>query len=191
QDRGFVLIQNTRPVTYAALPVMEALHTLKKQKQEELDGEIAKIDDLGKRLEGKIKASPLPDLDAGETVWTLKGRKAIYSKIGAMIANSKKRVLIASTDEGLRRKLKIHFKEIEKARKRGVRINFVSKTDSPEAVKIAHGLFKSELPARIVVADDQALLFLSEHAADADEEVGLWMQNPRLAETLHSLSTRG
>ncbi|MEM0475392.1 MAG: helix-turn-helix domain-containing protein [Candidatus Norongarragalinales archaeon] len=187
QDRGFVLIQQGRPVKYAALPIAEALKTLKKQRQNELAEELAKIDELGKELTSKIKVQAKSDAATGEHVWTLRGREAIYSKIAAMIAAAKKDIMIASTAEGLAHKLRAHEREIDKARSRGVRIHLVSDKAAlaaVEAAKIAHSVRESALPTRLVVADDQALLFLTDAKTKPDDEVGIWLHSPHFAQTL-------
>jgi len=193
QDRGFVLIQQGRPVKYAALPVSEALKTLKKQRQNELAEELGKIDDLGKELGGKIKVQT-KDVNAGEHVWTLRGREAIYSKMSAMIAAAKRDVVLASTAEGLAHKLRVHEKEIDKARNRGVKIHLVSDKaalNAVEAAKIAHSVRESALPTRLVVADDQALLFLTDAKTKPDDEVGIWVRSPHFAQTLKQTAGAG
>lgn len=187
QDRGFVLIQQGRPVKYAALPIGEALKTLKKQRQNDLTEELTKIDDLGKELGSKIKVQAKGTADAGEHVWTLRGREAIYSKMSAMIAASKRDVTIASTADGLAHKLRAHEKEIDKARSRGVKIHLVSDKaalNAVEAAKIAHSVRENALPTRLVVADDQALIFLTDAKTKPDEEVGVWLRSPHFAQTL-------
>ncbi len=187
QDRGFVLIQQGRPVKYAALPIAEALKTLKKQRQNDLSEELVKIDDLGKELGGKIKVQLKDAAGAGEHVWTLRGREAIYSKMSAMIAGAKKDVVLASTSEGLARKLRTHEKELDKAKSRGVKIHLISDKaalNAVEAAKIANSTHEGALPSRMVVADDQALIFLSDSKAKPDDEVGIWLRSPHFAQTL-------
>jgi sugar-specific transcriptional regulator TrmB len=188
QDRGFVLIQQGRPVKYAALPISEALKTLKKQRQNELADELTKIDGLGKELAGKIKVQAKDASGAvGEHVWTLRGREAIYSKMASMISAAKKDVTIASTAEGLAHKLRAHEKEIDKAKSRGVKIHLVSDKaalSAVEAAKIAHSTRETALPTRLVVADDQALLFLTDSKTKPDDEVGIWLRSPHFAQTL-------
>ncbi|MFH0974004.1 MAG: helix-turn-helix domain-containing protein [Candidatus Micrarchaeota archaeon] len=186
QDRGFVLIQQGRPVKYAALPISEALKTLKKHRQNELAEELTKIDDLGKELGGKIKVQVKDTAAAGEHTWTLRGREAIYSKMASMIANARKDVVIASTAEGMARKLRAHERELDKARNRGVKIHLVSEKSAlaGEAAKIAHSLHEGALPTRLVVADDQALIFLTDAKTKPDDEIGVWLRSPHFAQTL-------
>lgn len=186
QDKGFVAIQQGRPVRYSALPIFEAVKTLKKQRHRSLVGELAQMEVLGKGLQSKLKqVAPHERGTGAENVWTLKGRDAIYSKMASMLSKAKKHVLLSSSADGLKRKTRTHGKALEKARARGVKINFVSpEALRGDAARIAHKLHVKEIPTRMLLADDQALLFLTGHGASADEEIGLWVKSPHLAETL-------
>jgi len=181
QTKGFVLIQQGRPVKYAALPIGEAVKTLTKQRQTGLEEELEKIGDIGKRLSLKIKAQPAPAASADEAIWTLKGREAIYSKISSMIANAKQHVTIATDEKGWLRKSKAHGKEIEKASKRGAEVTVMAPVASVGIQSAMH--MAKELPSRMVLADDQALLFLSPKEAKAEEEIALWLKNPHFVQT--------
>lgn len=180
QGKGFVLIQQGRPVKYAALPIGEAVKTLKKQRQTGLEEELEKIEDIGKRLSLKIKTQNSPAASAEEAIWTLKGREAIYSKISSMIANAKEHVTVATDEKGWIRKSKAHGKEMEKAAKRGAEVTVIAPV-SNVGVQASH--MSKELPSRMVLADDQALLFLSPKEAKAEEETALWLKNPHFVQT--------
>ncbi|MEM4255611.1 MAG: helix-turn-helix domain-containing protein [Candidatus Norongarragalinales archaeon] len=181
QNKGFVLIQQGRPVKYAALPIGEAVKTLAKQRQAGLQEELEKIEDIGKKLSLKIKTQSSSALSSEETIWTLKGREAIYSKISSMIANAKQHVTIATDEKGWLRKSKAHGKEIDKAAKRGADITVIAPIASVGVQEATH--LSKELPSRMVLADDQALLFLSPKEAKAEEEMALWLKNPHFVQT--------
>lgn len=185
QDRGFVLIQQGRPVKYSALPITEAVKTLRKQREESLAGELTKIDELSKDLAAKLKPATSVAKAVQEQVWTLKGRDAIFSKMGLMLAAAKKHVVLASNREGALKKIKTHFKELAKAQERGVKVSIVAPLEPGEASGLP--LVSKQLPSRMLLADDQALLFLSEPTAKPDEETGVWLNSPRVVETLKKL----
>jgi hypothetical protein len=42
-----------------------------------------------------------------------------------------------------------------------------------------------------VVADDQALLFLTDNKAKPDDEVGIWLRSPHFAQTLKQTAGAG
>lgn len=187
QEKGFVQIQNTRPVKYAAIPISEAVVTLKKQREAGVLQEVQKIDEIGKELMDKIKSVKVPSRPSvEESVWTLKGREAIYSKLASMVQGARKHVVVSSTAEGLMSKYKAHSKEFEKAANRGVKLHFIapiSPSNAGELTKIAN-LQNKEMPTRMVLADDQALLFLTEEKTKPEDEVGLWIGSPHLVSTL-------
>ncbi len=185
QDKGFVLIQQGRPVKYSALPIEEAVKTLKKQREDSIVEEVAKLDELSKSLIAKLKPSLSQPKQIDEQVWTLKGRDAIYSKISSMLSNAKKNVVLASNREGALRKLKVHAKELQKAKERGVKIHIVAPLEPSEAGD--HALISKQLPGRMLISDDQALLFLSDLNSKPEEEVGVWLSSPHVVETLKKL----
>ncbi|VVB67834.1 Putative HTH-type transcriptional regulator TrmBL2 [Candidatus Norongarragalina meridionalis] len=185
QDKGFVLIQKGRPVKYSAIPLSEAVQTLKKIKQSDLAGELTRIDELSGSLQSKLKASASANAPTADAVWTLHGREAIYSKIGSMISGAKNHVTVVSTPEGAISKWNAHSKELTKAKKRGVEIKFITPLSSDaagEITKIA-SLHTKEMPTRMVLSDDQALVFLSDNKAKPEDEIGVWLKSPHLVET--------
>ncbi|HII38523.1 TPA: TrmB family transcriptional regulator [Candidatus Micrarchaeota archaeon] len=189
QEKGFVVLQPGRPVRYAALPLDEAIKTLGKQKQETALQEIAAIERIAESLNARIKGNKVADkFKASENVWTLKGRETIYSKLSSMISGASDHVIIVSSKDGAARKFKAHAAELTSAKQRGVNVRLVSSHAVPEATQLT-SFHKRTLPTRMAVADDQALLFLTEETAHPNEEVGLWISNPALAATLRQLTT--
>lgn len=187
QDKGFVAVQNGRPVRYSNLPLLEALKTLKKQRQAQLSEELTKIEEVGSELSERIALSTAVEKPAGEEfVWTLKGREAIYSKLASMIEGSRKHVVLSTSAQGVRRKLGEHGKLLEKAKNRGVKLQVIApleKSQAGDVTRIAK-LSMQSLPTRFVLADDQALVFLTGEGTDAEDETALWVQNPHFANTL-------
>lgn len=191
QGKGFVAVQKGRPVKYRALPIVEAVKTLKRQKQESLVSELEQIDELGRSLGERMKPVDTASQPSEESVWTLKGRDAIYSKLGAMISNSHEHVVFNSNLEGISRKLKAHKLPINKAKRKGAQIHIISNEKLGKEIEgIAHKCYLKDIPTRMVVADDQALLFLTDRHASPEDETGLWVKSPHLAETLRKIATQ-
>lgn len=191
QDQGFVVLRPGRPVKYSALPLGEAIDTLKKQKRAELEKQFIHYESVGRDMQNKIKAGSLAEGYAIEdNVWTLKGKDAIHSKLASMLADAKTHVVMSSTPNGLLQKLKIHGQLLQAARQRGVKIHVVTAKNVPEVTSIAHSTTNASLPTRFVLADDQALLFLTSEETHSDDEVGLWLKNPHVTATLRQLVTK-
>ncbi len=191
QDQGFVVLRPGRPVKYSALPINEAIETLKKQKRAELEKQLTHFEHVVKEMQSKIKAGSLTEGFAIEdNVWTLKGKDAINSKLASMLADAKSHVMISSTQTGLQQKMKAHGQLLHQAKSRGVKIHVVAPKMAPEVTQLAHSTSQNALPTRFVLADDQALLFLTNEEMHADDEVGLWLKNPHVAQTLKQLLTK-
>jgi sugar-specific transcriptional regulator TrmB len=194
-EKGFVAVQPSRPVIYRALPISEAVRTLRKQRQESLGRELSNYDLIAGDLAAKLSGSSQQNSSgAEENVWTLRGRSALYARLTSMIEASKKHVLFSSTPSGIQRKFSENAKFLEKARGRGVKISVISpleKSAAAEIARIAHTVTPSQLPTRMVVADDQALIFLTNEQVEPEDEVGVWINNPHVASTLRQLFPQG
>jgi len=177
-----------RPVQYSPLPVEEAVKTMRKHRQVAFEEELLQLESLGGKLQGAFKtSSPEPANLEGEHVWTLKGRGAIYSKMASMIQNAKKQLVLTASSNGLCRKMEAHSKHLAKAAKRGVDVHFVAPVDEShtcygDAAKIGK-MWRHASPTRMLLADDEALLFLTHEHVPADEEIGLWVRSPHLVNT--------
>ncbi len=191
QDQGFVVLRPGRPVKYSALPLHEALDTLKKQKRADLEKQLTHFENVAKDMQGKIKAGSILDEFAIEdNVWTLKGKDAINSKLASMLTDAKSHIVISSSQLGMQQKMKAHGLLLQQARIRGAKIHLVAPKLAPEATSVAHTTSQIGLPTRFVLADDQALLFLTNEQTHPDDEVGLWLKNPHVAQTLKQLITK-
>lgn len=203
QEKGFAAIKAGRPVKYAPVPISEAIQTLKKYKENVLSEELIKIEDLGQSLKkGLDKGAGGKKFDVEESVWTLKGRNSIYSRIGDMLSNAKNVVVVNSHPEGVVDKIRANMPQFEKARARGVKIHVVSPiseiddkrhalhSSNSQVSKVAHAIIDRKLPTRMVLADDEAMIFLTNPEVPAEEEVGLWMKNAHMASTLREIALK-
>ncbi len=190
-EKGFVAISPSRPVRYRAVPLSEAVKTLRKKRADELSREMAAIESIAGDLSNKLSGlSSEGRTGPGDAVWTLRGRSAIYSRMAEMLEAAKQHVVISTTPAGLARKLSEHDKILEKARSRGVKVHImapVTKEKISELSRVAHKVHSLQLPTRMVVADDQALLFLTGEDAEPEDELGVWIHNPHVASTLRRL----
>lgn len=184
QEKGFVSVMQGRPLRYAALPLEEAVKTLRKQKEASLQDEIKQMDQLAKNLSGKLKPSAGATAASEDRVWTLKGRDAIYSRMSSMISASKKHVVLAAHSEHFKHKFKAHNKELQKAKDRGVRLSFVTSAGTGDGVEMADQHLPNDPSTRMLLTDNEALLFLTDSKTKPDDEQGLWLKSPHVVNTL-------
>lgn len=192
QEQGFVAVQQGRPVRYSALALDEAIQTLRKQKEAGMQKELEHVQRISDEIKTKLSTKPAAQEDTrgSESVWTLKGEEAIHSKLATMLQEAKNHVVINSTATGMAQKLKLHSPLLQAARSRGVKLHFVTpQKGTPEATTLAHTSLQANIPSRLVVADDQTLLFLNSENKSQDDETALWLKNPHFAQTMKQLVT--
>lgn len=201
QEKGFAALKSGRPVQYAPVPIMEAISTLKKYRENQLMEELSKIEEMGANLRKGLEKSPnSKKFDVEENVWTLKGRNSIYSRIGDMLSNAKEIVVVNGHPDGVVRKIKANLPHFEKAKAKGAKIHIISPissiADKRHALfsanspigKLAHQIIDKHLPTRMVLADDEAMIFLTGDHVTAEEEVGLWLKNADMVNTLKGIT---
>lgn len=191
QEQGFVAMQPGRPVKYASLPITEAVATLKSQRRAQIENEVAQIDKIASAIHSGLSSSTAQgNVNVEESAWTLKGDDAIHSKLASMLGDAKSHITIATTPQSLFEKLSRHAGLISAARKRGVNVHISSSKLSPEATQLASTSSSMNLPTRMVLADDQALLFLSGEGTHKDEQAALWLKNDHVVQTLKQLTQK-
>ncbi len=186
EKMGFVQTQPGRPTKFKAVKVDEAFENVKKRKTTDFHKDIEEMDRLSKELKQKVKSDiPQETTDASDYVWVLKDRANIYSKLESLINNAKGDIVIATSNEGLRRKLGMYEDILKKAKSRGTKIKFVVPSNdehSKRASRIGEVVIKNH-GQRAVVADDHALLFLTPEN-DEKADVVTWIKSPYFAENL-------
>ncbi len=183
QYKGFVMMESGRPVKYSAIPLVEAINTLKKQKKSQLDLDLDRIEKNAESIQGMLKNNPSNDkFSIEDGVWTIRGRNAIYSKLATMFGNAKDSIVITSTPSGMERKFSEHYGLLKKARERGVTVKTVGSSKPAKFEVDSH--VNRDMPSRFVLVDNQALFFLTGEEAHPDEEVGLWLNSPHFVNTL-------
>ncbi|MBU1197905.1 hypothetical protein KJ765_05350 [Candidatus Micrarchaeota archaeon] len=201
QQKGFASLKSGRPVKYAAMPLEEAITTLKKHKEDRLMDEISKIDEMSGRLAKQLSTSGTSKrYNIEENVWTLRGRNAIYSRLAQMVDRSKHHVILSSPPDNIARKINDNLPHFEKAKNRGVKVHVLSPISklldkrhalhSPNShvSKIVTTLMDRHVPTRMILTDDEAMLFLTNDHTLPEDEVGLWIKNPHISSTLKELT---
>jgi len=188
-SKGLVAKNPGRPVKFKALDVDDAFYNYIEIKKSEHDKKIEEIKKLKSKLKETLNKKELSNSDMKQKkdmIWVLKNRSNIYSKLNSLIDNANESILIATSKEGLKRKMTTHGKALRKAKKRGVKVKIISPANdeySQIASKFADYV-KKDPAQRLVAIDDNVLLFLTpEH----DEEVGAWIKSPYFARNIRKL----
>ena len=137
-DKGFIILQPSKPIRYVALAPKDALERSKENMKRKHDETIERIDnlknsDIARELETIYKQG-FNLVQPFEMTGTLKGRHAINQQLNALLKKAKSKVSIMTTEDGLNDLYSRHFKTLKRASKKGIKIRILAPiTDSKPA----------------------------------------------------------
>ena len=194
-DKGFVVIQTSKPLRYVAIPPEEALEKAKAKLREKMEEMIKRID----RLKSSNVMSELNSLfERGlqlitpeEMTGALRGKYSVMQQLDTMIKNAKESINIITTQEGLNEILMNHLDALRSAKERGVKIKIatVPSESASEAIKALSGAAEirvvpqDEIPisGRVFVVDGQQFIFGLTEKVHATQDLAIWSKSPHAA----------
>jgi len=132
--------------------------------------------------------------DPSELTGSLKGRENIYNHLEYQIKSAKNRVVIATTEEGLKRKTVALLKQIKKAKERGVEIMiaapYTEKTKKEREMLSEYAEMKNiTMPStRACIVDNKqvTLMLTDDKEVHPSYDLAIWMNSPYFAKSLTS-----
>lgn len=129
-DKGFVVIQSSKPLKYVAIEPKEALERLKTSHQERYNTMVSRINKVKKGKEltelQKLFKNGVETVNPTEFTGAIKGRNSMHGQIQSLIRNSKKSFSLMTSVEGLKEVYENHSKLLQSASKRGVSIRIAA-----------------------------------------------------------------
>ncbi|MCD4740222.1 hypothetical protein K8R43_03460 [archaeon] len=168
--KGFAVTKPTRPTQYMAVPLNAAINSLKKDKIEEHEKNLEELKSLEAKLAIQFEDKFQEEMGQ-EDVYVIRGRKSIYSVLEDLIEKSDKHIILASNEEGMQRKQREYNGQLKKAKTRGVNVTM------------------KHCKHRMVIVDDNALIFLSESKTPKTEEAA-WIKSPFVATSMKQMLTQ-
>jgi len=199
-DKGFVVIQTSKPLRYVAIPPVEALEKAKKRLREkfkELENKIDKlkgsalIKELNNLHEQGLKLV-LPE----EMTGALKGKYSVLQQMDSMFRNASSSINILTTPAGLNDLFENHISILKKLNEKGVKIKIATKTDkrTSDAIKAFSGVAEvrkivtDELPlsGRFYVVDGQQMMMgLSDpELVHSSQDMMFWTKSEHAAKNM-------
>ena len=171
-EKGFVIVQTSKPLRYVAVTPSEALDRARKKMEEKLRavevkmGKLQKskvMNELNSLFEKGLKLISIEDMTGA-----LKGKYSVLQQTDSMFRGAKSSINILTTSAGLNDLRENHLNVLKKMKDSGVNIRIATKIgeSSAEAVKALAGIAdirkinESELPisGRITVVDETQLM---------------------------------
>ncbi|MEM5778580.1 MAG: helix-turn-helix domain-containing protein [Candidatus Aenigmatarchaeota archaeon] len=193
-EKGFVMIQNAKPLKYVAITPNEALERVKKKIKEDTEISIERINQFQKspylkELE-KIYKKGVELIEPGELTASLKGRNALYQQLETCFKNAKNSISILTTTTGLNDLHILHSDVLKKAAERGVKIRIAAqygKEHLPIIEKLKEfaeikKITKPSITGRFCVVDgSHVVMSLTDEDVHPTQDLAFWSQSKHIA----------
>lgn len=129
-DKGFVVVQNAKPIRYVAVEPTEAIDRAKKKMEQDMESMREKMDDL--KSSGAIKelseifGKGMKVVSSEDLTGALKGKHLFNQHMDTMFKSAGKSIKIVTTVDGLRELHDNHFNSLKKASDSGVKIKIAA-----------------------------------------------------------------
>jgi len=183
-DKGFVMVQPSKPIKYVALEPKEALEKTKQNLANVHNEMIDRIEKMKgsvivEELQG-IYSRGLNLVQLTEMTGTLKGRYIIDRQLKSAFKAAKSRIDILTTDQGLSDLYSKHFRVLKKIARSGIKLRILSNTTDNSITsaftEIADLKRLAQPAGRIAIIDGQSMLMSLTDDKDVHEtqDIALW-----------------
>jgi len=196
-EKGFVMIQSSKPLKYVVVAPNEALERAKKKLKEKAEITINRITKLQsssvlKELD-RLHKKGVKLVQPGEMTSSLKGRNAFHQQLETVFKGAKNDISILTTAKGLTDLENRHTDILKKASRRGVKIR-IAVPFTKETMKAIRKLkeftdikkiTKSDIMGRVCVVDGSHIVMsLTDEKVHPTQDLALWSQSQHVAENL-------
>ncbi len=194
EKKGFIIMKIGKPIKYIAVQPEAIVERMKSDLQENAEREIEIMESVGeteifKELE-LLHKTGIKHVDVTELSNSLVGRDVINRQIKSMVEGAKKSVVIATTEEGFKRKSKLLKNHVPSLRRRGVQVRIVGPVDKVAAKKIPGVEFddrKNDI--RFVSVDNKEIMFMLDEQ-NPESDVGIWVESEFFVNAYNDLFQR-
>ena len=199
-EKGFVVIQASKPLKYVAVPPEEALERVKKRLEEKLKETIERIEKLKEsKIMEELKSlyrQGLKLISPEEITGALKGKYSVLQHLDSMLKGATSSVKIVTTPTGLNELFENHISLLKKLKDKGVDIKIAAKIDKrcADAIKALSGIAEirsiteDELPLSgkfLVVDGNELMLGLSDpEAVHSTQDIVFWSKSEHAAKNI-------
>jgi len=199
-DKGFVVVQTSKPLRYVAIQPAEALEKAKKrlrEKYKELENKIDRLKSsaLIKEL-NNLHEQGLELVLPEEMTGALKGKYSVLQQMDSMFRNASSSINIVTTPAGLNDLFENHISLLKKLNEKGVKIKIATRSDksTSDAIKALSGIAEvknistDELPlsGRFYVVDGQQMMMgLSDpELVHSSQDMMFWTKSEHAAKNM-------
>ncbi len=190
-DKGFVMMQPSKPIKYVSLEPKEALEKTKDVMQRDHEDMLLRVD---KMRDSKI-AEELSQIYKGglnmvqptEMTGTFKGKFAINRELKSVFKSAKKRIDIVTTAGGVEELQKVHLRALKKAAGRGVKVRILTPAavDAGELAKVADVRQGDAATSRVWSVDGKGVMMaLTDDSVHESQDVAFFLNSEHAARSI-------
>lgn len=194
-DKGFVVVQHSKPIKYVALKPAEALERTKeslKRKHVEMIERVERLSQspvLGE-LED-IHQEGLAFIQPTDMTGTLKGSRMINMQLQSGFKQATKTIDILTTEKGLKELHQTHFRALKKLSKKGVKVRIAGPLKDAKLAKQFSEIaefknIKAPLGRLAVIDGTQLFMALTEDKVHESQDMALWTASAHAVESMAS-----
>jgi len=197
EKKGFVIMKIGKPIKYIAVPPKEVVERVKRNIKDDADKTITMIDELKDSdvLNDLVNLHQkgVEIIDPADRSGIVKGRDNLYDHINMMIRDAQETIIIATTDEGIKRKADQLLKALKKAKERGIKIKISApikkETEEIKELRKIADVQDLGLNARFCIVDGESVMFMLAHDQDVHQsyDIGIWVSTEFFAQALSQL----
>lgn len=198
EKKSFVIMKLGKPIRYIAVKPEEILRRLKDQVEQKAEEHVKFLDqvkdeEVFQELELLYKQG-VKKIDSYSLAGSVRGRDAIYSHLRSMMERAEKQVVIATSADGLQRKVKRFKSLFSKLAENGVKIKILSPAvehsrelnDVKGKVQLK---FAEGIKGRYVIIDDKEMVFMVTDDKEVQEsfDTAVWVNTPYFVKAFNEM----
>ena len=199
EKKGFVLMKLGKPIKYIAVDPKEVVERVKKHTVRYANERVKRLDDLkgGDVLDelNSLHKQGIEFIEPSDLSGAIRGRPNIYTHLESMIKNAQKSITIMTTNKGVLRKLEVLKPELERIKKKGVKLRIAAPlskevhSDIKNILEFGEVRHANDIDARFCVVDGKELMFmvLDDNDVHPTYDVGIWVNTPYFAAAMENM----
>lgn len=197
-EKGFVIIQNSKPLRYIAVEPKEALERAKKKVLKSAQETASRIDELKnseiiKHLEN-LRREGMKVVEPGELTGALKGRHILHQQLETLFRQSKKYIAIVAPPEALRDIHENHGYLLKKLSSKGVKIKVLTHRieknsffDDLKKIAEVRKINSQQLGRFCLIDGRHVIISLTDHGAHPLQDTALWASSEHATSVLEPM----
>lgn len=187
-EKGFVVLQPSKPIKYLALDPSDALERVKSNLEVKHEETIERIRELkNSKILNELQTlynNGFSHVQPFEMTGTIKGKHSINQHLKSLFKQAKDNITVVTTENGLADLQSSHFNTLKKLSKKGVKVKvFAPLKDKKHKLGDIAELSHIEKPSgRVYTIDNQHVIFAltDDKEVHQTQDVAFWANSPHI-----------